>query len=59
MNQDCAIAKPELVKRPFIISWRSEEKLLNSARWGRRIWGGFLALLLAAGFVVLAIGHAN
>lgn len=59
VDQDHAIAKPEVVKRPFIISWRSEEKLLNSARWGRRLWGGFLVLLLAAGFVVLAIAQGT
>ena len=56
VNREHAIARPEGVKRPFVISYRSEESLLNRARWGKRIYGTLTVLLFLVSFVLLGIG---
>jgi len=38
VDRDHAIARPEGVKRPFIISYRSEESLMKRALWGKFCW---------------------
>ena len=58
MSQDNEIVAPTVVKRPFVISYRTEESLLNRARWGKRIWGALALILLAAAIVLLLIGFS-
>jgi len=56
VGEDNTIRKPEVVDRPFIISYRTEENLRERAAWGMRIWGSIAALLFVAGAVLLGGG---
>ncbi len=56
VGEDNTIRKPEVVDRPFIISFRTEENLRARAAWGMRIWGSIAALLFVAGVVLLGAG---
>lgn len=55
VDGECAIVRPELIRRPFIISWRTEESLRSRAAWGKSIWGALVMAFVAAGFVVIAV----
>jgi hypothetical protein len=50
------IVQPAGCDRPYLITHRTEESLLNRARWGKRIYGALVAVLFVGGMVVLGIG---
>ena len=56
VGPDYDIRRPEVVDRPFIISYRSEESLRNRALWGKRIWMAVLIILFGIGAWLLAVG---
>ncbi len=56
VDEDHSIRKPSVVRRPFIISHRSEESLRKRAQWGKRIHGMLLVALFIGGAVLLASG---
>jgi hypothetical protein len=47
------LGKPVNVDSPFLISARSEESIVKSARWGKRICGTLFTLLLVGGYAAL------
>ncbi len=56
VSENNEIVAPTVVKRPFVISHRAEESLLSGAKWGKRIWGMLVMLLLIAALGLLAVG---
>jgi hypothetical protein len=55
VSQDNLICRATDRDDPFIISYRTEEQLLSSARWGERICVGLAILLFLGGFASLGI----
>jgi hypothetical protein len=56
VSDDNVIQRPEVVDRPFIISYRTEDALRNRAAWGKRVWGPLASLLFIVGVVLLGAG---
>lgn len=56
VSEKHVIIKPQIVDRPFVISWRSEESLIRRALWGKRIYGILAAAFFLAAFILAGIG---
>lgn len=56
VSENNEIVAPTVVKRPFVISHRTEETLLSGAKLAKRIWGMLVILLLIAVMGLLAVG---
>ncbi len=57
VGEENQITQPTGCDRPYIISYRSEENLLNRARWGKRVYMILWMVLFAGG--VVAIGWSD
>lgn len=55
VSEHHTLVRHQTLDEPFIISPRSEEELVRSARWGKRIYGTLTALSLLTGLGML--GH--
>ncbi len=56
VSENHEIVLPTVVDRPFVISHRSEENLLERAKWGMRLWCVAMVVLTAAAIVLLGLG---
>lgn len=56
VSENNEIVAPTVVKRPFVISYLTEESLLKRARWGKRVWSVLTLILFGAAMMLWGVG---